>query len=41
LFNKGRIFVENADIASFNERYLAISRIISQQRSVVLEKLND
>ncbi len=41
LSNKRRISTENADIASFNERYLAISTIISQERPTILQKLND
>jgi hypothetical protein len=41
LRKRGRIFVENAITASFNVRYLAISRIISQGRPVVVVKSND
>jgi hypothetical protein len=40
-FNKEIIRIENAEIASFNVKYWAISRIISQERWVLLAKLND
>jgi len=39
--NKGRIRKENVVTTSFNDKYLAISRTISQQRPDCSTKLND
>jgi hypothetical protein len=41
LHNKERILSENALTASFNVRYVAISRTISQQSPVLVTKSND